>query len=300
MTFFKKLTESLGKTRKQFTEEVHKLGEEEKKVDEEYIERIEELMIEADFGINVTEKMVEGLSKNKDIKTTKDAELFLREKTYSILKTVEKPLALREKPFVIMMVGTNGGGKTTTIAKLSSLFTERGKTVLLGACDTFRAAAIQQLEEWAKRVNIPVIRQKEGSDPSAVAYDAVSSANARNIDVIILDTAGRMHTKKNLMEEMKKMKRVVKKVIPSAPQEILLTLDATTGQNAISQAKEFNNALEITGIVLTKMDGTSKGGIIVAIASELHIPVKYIGIGQELEDIKGFDARQFTDALFAI
>jgi len=191
------------------------------------------------------------------------------------------------------------GGKTTTIAKLSSLFTGRGKTVLLGACDTFRAAAIGQLEEWAKRVNIPVIRQKEGSDPSAVAYDAVSSANARNIDVIILDTAGRMHTKKNLMEEMKKMKRVVKKVIPSAPQEILLTLDATTGQNAISQAREFNNALEITGIVLTKMDGTSKGGIIVAIASQLHIPVKYIGIGQELEDIKGFDARQFTDALFA-
>ena len=290
----------MGKTRKQFTEEVHKLGEEEKKVDEEYIERIEELMIEADFGINVTEEMVGELSKNKDIKTTKDAELFLREKTYSILKTVEKPLALREKPFVIMMVGTNGGGKTTTIAKLSSLFVERGKSVLLAACDTFRAAAIQQLEEWAKRVNIPVIRQREGSDPSAVAYDAVSSANARNIDVIILDTAGRMHTKKNLMEEMKKMKRVVKKVLPSAPQEILLTLDATTGQNAISQAREFNNALGITGIVLTKMDGTSKGGIIVAIASELHIPVKYIGIGQELEDIKGFDARQFTDALFAI
>jgi fused signal recognition particle receptor len=171
--------------------------------------------------------------------------------------------------------------------------------MLLGACDTFRAAAIQQLEEWAKRVGVSVIRQQEGSDPSAVAYDTVNSGFSKNIDVVILDTAGRMHTKKNLMEEMKKMKRVVKKVIPSAPQEILLILDATTGQNAISQAKEFNKALDITGIILTKMDGTSKGGIIVAIADELHIPVKYIGIGQELEDIKGFDARQFTDALFA-
>ncbi len=300
MTFFKRLAESLTKTRRQFTEEVHKLGEEEKRIDQEYIEKIEELMIEADFGVNVVEEMIEELSKNKSIKTTKDAELFLREKTYSILKTVESPLALREKPFVIMMVGTNGGGKTTTIAKLSSLFTERGKSVLLGACDTFRAAAIEQLEEWARRINVPVIKQKEGSDPSAVAYDTVSSANARNVDVVILDTAGRMHTRKNLMEEMKKMKRVIKKVIPSAPQEILLILDATTGQNAISQAREFNNALGITGIVLTKMDGTSKGGIIVAIASQLHIPVKYIGIGQELEDIRGFDARQFTDALFAV
>ncbi len=299
MTFLKKLTESLGKTRKQFTEEVHKLGEEEKKVDEEYIERIEELMIEADFGINVVEKLVRELSVNKDIRTRRDAELFLRERTYNILKTVESPLALREKPLVVMMVGTNGGGKTTTIAKLSSLFVERGKSVLLGACDTFRAAAIGQLEEWAKRVGVSVIRQQEGSDPSAVAYDTVKSGFSKNIDVVILDTAGRMHTKKNLMEEMKKMKRVVKKVIPSAPQEILLILDATTGQNAISQAKEFNKALDITGIILTKMDGTSRGGIIVAIADELHIPVKYIGIGQELEDIKGFDARQFTDALFA-
>ncbi|MCD6223816.1 MAG: signal recognition particle-docking protein FtsY, partial [Deltaproteobacteria bacterium] len=271
----------------------------EKKVDEEYIERIEELMIEADFGINVVEKLVRELSVNKDIRTRRDAELFLRERTYNILKTVESPLALREKPLVVMMVGTNGGGKTTTIAKLSSLFVERGKSVLLGACDTFRAAAIGQLEEWAKRVGVSVIRQQEGSDPSAVAYDTVKSGFSKNIDVVILDTAGRMHTKKNLMEEMKKMKRVVKKVIPSAPQEILLILDATTGQNAISQAKEFNKALDITGIILTKMDGTSRGGIIVAIADELHIPVKYIGIGQELEDIKGFDARQFTDALFA-
>jgi fused signal recognition particle receptor len=203
----------------------------------------------------------------------------------------------RAKPFVILTLGVNGVGKTTTIAKLASIFQQSGKTVLLGACDTFRAAAIEQLEVWAKRLHIDMVKHADGSDPAAVAYDAVKAAKARDIDILILDTAGRLHTKANLMEEMKKIKRVVEKELPGAPHEILLVVDATNGQNAIAQAKAFHETLGLTGIVITKLDGTAKGGFILPIAHTLKIPVRYIGVGEKIDDLIPFSAKDFAEAI---
>ena len=203
----------------------------------------------------------------------------------------------RTKPFVILALGVNGVGKTTTIAKLTSIFQRSGKTILIGACDTFRAAAIEQLEVWAKRLHIDMVKHADGSDPAAVAYDAVKAAKARDIDILILDTAGRLHTKANLMEEMKKIKRVVAKELPGAPHEILLVVDATNGQNAIAQAKAFHEAIQLTGIVITKLDGTAKGGFILPIAHTLKIPVRYIGVGEKIDDLIPFSAKDFAEAI---
>ena len=229
-----------------------------------------------------------------------DAEMVkarLRDNIHGVLKEVEAPLEIGPAPYVIMVLGVNGVGKTTTIGKLASRYTQEGKSVVLAAGDTFRAAAAEQLEIWAQKTGSVIIKHNDGGDPGAVAFDAIKSAIARKADVVIIDTAGRLHTKVNLMEELKKIKRVVEKLYPGAPHENLLVLDSTTGQNALNQAKIFNEAIGVTGIVLTKLDGTAKGGIIVAIARELKIPIRLIGVGEGVDDLKDFDAREFVDAL---
>jgi fused signal recognition particle receptor len=226
---------------------------------------------------------------------------FIKQEILRILKSGEKPLSIdfsQTKPFVTMVVGVNGGGKTTTIGKIARHYSSQGKKVMVGAADTFRAAAVEQLEVWANRVGADLIKQSKGSDPSAVAFDAIHAAKARGMDLVFIDTAGRLHTKVNLMEELKKVKRIISRECPGAPHEILLVLDATTGQNAISQAKLFNEAIGVTGIALTKLDGTAKGGIIIGITEELKIPVRYIGVGEGIDDLKEFNATEFVEALF--
>jgi fused signal recognition particle receptor len=261
------------------------------------LEILEEALITADVGVTTTMEMVEGLRAG-DLEGLKAG---LRDSIYSVLKEVEAPpleIGIQAvSPFVIMVLGVNGVGKTTTIGKMAAKFTSQGKKVLLGAADTFRAAAIEQLEIWGKRVNCPVIKHPSGGDPGAVAFDSIKAAIKTKADVVILDTAGRLHTKVPLIDELKKVKRVAEKALPGAPHENLLVLDASTGQNSLVQARLFNEAVGITGIALVKLDGTAKGGIIVAIAKELKIPVRFIGIGEGLEDLKVFDAREFAEAL---
>ncbi len=301
MGFLKSISDKLFKTKKSFTEKIHEESKKDEPITQEYLDFIEELLIESDFGVKTTMKVMEAIEEgidSKEIKTRHDVELKIREVILDILKQVEKPLEIRHKKFVVLVVGINGSGKTTTIGKLASLNTDKGKRVMLVAADTFRAAAIEQLEEWAKRSGASIVKQEEGADPAAVAYDGVSSGIARNMDVIFVDTAGRLHTQKNLMNEVIKIKKAIQKAYPEAPHETLLVLDATIGQNAINQAREFNKALGITGIVLTKMDGTAKGGIIVAISEEFKIPIRYIGIGEQLEDLRAFNARDFVESVF--
>jgi fused signal recognition particle receptor len=226
---------------------------------------------------------------------------FIKQEIFRMLKSGEKPLMIdfsQTKPFLLMVVGVNGVGKTTTIAKIAHHYSSQGKKVLIGAADTFRAAAVEQLEVWANRVGADLIKQSKGSDPSAVAFDAIHAALARNTDLVFIDTAGRLHTKVNLMEELKKVKRIIARECAGAPHEILLVLDATTGQNAISQAKLFNEAIGVTGIALTKLDGTAKGGIIIGITEELNIPIRYIGVGEGMDDLREFNASEFVQALF--
>ncbi len=296
----KSLKDGLIKTRKNFISKLDRILLGKKELDEEVIEQLEELLISSDIGVKTTlyliEKIEERISRTKldDVKEVKNA---LKEYLLEILLKNHSELIFNKKPFVIMVVGVNGTGKTTTIGKLANKYKNAGKNVLIAAADTFRAAAIEQLEEWAKRANIDIIKQKEGADPSAVVFDAVKAAQARDVDVLIIDTAGRLHTKINLMEELKKMKRVIKKVIPDAPHEILLVLDANTGQNAISQTKMFNEALDVTGIVMTKLDGTAKGGIVVAVTNEFGIPIRYIGVGEKIEDLREFNPKEFVEAI---
>ncbi len=264
---------------------------------EDLLEKLEESLIQSDVGVKASSEIVDHLRTvlaGKDVEKLKE---FLRDEIYSILKEVEKPLSIDRNPFVIMVLGVNGVGKTTTIGKLAYRYNSGGKSVLLAAGDTFRAAAVEQLEGWGKRVGCPVIKQAQGGDPGAVVFDAVSAARSRRSDVIIIDTAGRLHTKVNLMEELKKVKRVISREINDAPHENLLVLDASTGQNAINQARLFNEAVGVTGIVLTKLDGTARGGIIIPIARDLKIPIRFVGVGEGLEDLKDFNARDFVDAL---
>ena len=301
MGFLKSISDKLFKTKNSFTKKIHEESAKDEPITDEYLEFVEELLIESDFGVKTTMKIMEAIERgitDGSIKTRRDVEFKIREIILDILKQVEKPLEIRRKNFVVLVVGINGSGKTTTIGKLASLNTEKGKRVLLVAADTFRAAAIDQLKIWAERSGSLIVKQDEGADPAAVAYDGVKSGLARNVDVIFIDTAGRLHTQKNLMNEVKKIKNAVKKAYSEAPHEVLLVLDATIGQNAINQAREFNKALGITGIVLTKMDGTAKGGIIVAISEEFKIPIRYIGIGEALEDLKVFNARDFVESVF--
>ncbi len=302
MGFFDKLKEGLQKTRKSITEKIDQVLVSFGKVDEELFDELEEILITSDIGIETTMRVIEDLKekvKERKIIDPKEVKGLLKETLKEILEKGGNEMKLNTKPSVIIVIGVNGVGKTTSIGKIANLYKSQGKKVLLAAGDTFRAAAIDQLEVWAERVGTEIIMQKEGSDPAAVIFDAVQAAKSRNADLLICDTAGRLHTKKNLMEELKKVSRVLDRELPGADKETLLVLDATTGQNAISQAKTFSETSDITGIVLTKLDGTAKGGIVVAIKSELDIPVKLIGVGEQLDDLQKFDAEEFVEALFS-
>lgn len=301
--FFSRLVKGLLKTKQNIGAGFRSLFSG-KKIDDDLFEELEEQLLVADIGVPTTSKIINNLTEHATRQQLKDADLLyqqLKIEMADILKPVEQPLVIdsTKKPYVILMVGVNGVGKTTTIGKLARQFQSQGKSVMLAAGDTFRAAAVEQLQVWGERNHIPVIAQSTGSDSASVIFDAMQSAAARNIDILIADTAGRLQNKNNLMDELKKIVRVMKKYDESAPHEIMLTLDAGTGQNAISQAKLFNEAVGLTGISLTKLDGTAKGGVIFAIADQFNLPIRYIGVGEKIEDLRTFNAQEFIDALFA-
>ncbi|MBE2896923.1 signal recognition particle-docking protein FtsY [Pasteurellaceae bacterium HPA106] len=300
--FFSRLLKGLVKTKQNLGSGFRSLFRG-KKIDDELFEELEEQLLIADIGVPTTTKIINSLTEHASKKELRDAEQLyqkLKQEMADILAPVAKPLEISEKkPFVILMVGVNGVGKTTTIGKLARQFQQQGKSVMLAAGDTFRAAAVEQLQVWGERNHIPVVAQSTGSDAASVIYDAMESARARNIDILLADTAGRLQNKNHLMDELKKIVRVMKKLDPEAPHEIMLTLDAGTGQNAISQAKLFNEATGLTGISLTKLDGTAKGGVIFAIADQFNVPIRYIGIGEKIEDLRPFNAQEFIDALFS-
>ena len=299
---FQRLKEGLSKTHQGMASKIDQLLSGKRKIDDQLLEELEEILITSDIGVKTTQELLDKVTEKVKRKELEDADHLkkaLQEEMFLILRQQEKPLdPATPRPFVIMVIGVNGTGKTTTISKMAQKFKGRGKSVLLVAGDTFRAAAIEQLEIWGQRVGCEVIKHQSGSDPSAVVFDALKAGKARGSEIIIVDTAGRLHTKVNLMEELKKVKRVMAREIPNSPHEILLVLDATTGQNAISQAKMFDKELGVTGIVLTKLDGTAKGGILIGISDELEIPIRYIGIGEKADDLREFSARDFVDAIF--
>ncbi|ERL05043.1 signal recognition particle-docking protein FtsY [Mitsuokella sp. oral taxon 131 str. W9106] len=303
MGFFDKLKKGLDKTRENLTNKIEKLVIGYADIDEDFLEELEEALILADVGIQTTETLMEAVRKGikkKEIKSPEDLKPFLQKEITAILEKGENTMHTAEAgPTVLLVIGVNGAGKTTTIGKLAAYYRGQGKNVLLAAADTFRAAAIDQLEAWGRRTGVPVIRHDEGSDPAAVAFDAVKAAVARKVDLLLIDTAGRLQTKSNLMQELEKINRVIGREIKGAPHETLLVLDATTGQNAISQAELFTKAAPITGVVLTKLDGTAKGGVVIGIKSQLAIPVKWIGVGESVEDLRPFVAQDFAKALFA-
>lgn len=301
---FQRLTERLAKTKEALVYRIDTLFLGKKEIDLELLDNLEEILITADLGVSTTEELLDEARRKVKRKELSDPQVLkqaLKEKIRAFIMETDRPaeLVMPEKgPFVIMVVGVNGVGKTTTIGKIAHKFTRAGQSVLLVAADTFRAAAVAQLKIWGERNNVRVVSQQEGADPSAVVFDAMDVAMAKDYDVVIVDTAGRLHTQVNLMEELKKIKRVMAKKIPDAPHEVMLILDATTGQNAISQAKLFNATVDITGLTLTKLDGTAKGGIVVNICRELKIPIRFIGIGEQLEDLRDFDPSEFVEALF--
>jgi fused signal recognition particle receptor len=300
MGFLDKLKAGLLKTKHSIVEKVETILQT-RKLDDAAIDEIEEVLIMADLGVQAASDIVEMMRQKAargELRTVEAVKDYLRAEMAKLLGKSQPMVLFGERPFVILAVGVNGVGKTTTIGKLASRLVGEGNSVILAAGDTFRAAAIEQLEIWAQRSGADIVKHQGGSDPAAVAYDAVEAAKARGVDVVIIDTAGRLHTKVSLMEELRKINRVVKKSIPEAPQEILLIVDATTGQNAIRQAALFNEAVGVTGIVLTKLDGTAKGGIVFAIKRELNIPIRLIGIGEGVEDLREFDPEAFVTALF--
>lgn len=321
MSFFKKLKEKitmqtdsvtqkfkdgLSKTRNSFSERVNDLVSRYRQVDEEFFEELEEILISADVGVATVLDLIEDLKsevKRRNIKDPQDVQAVISEKLIDIYESGEEQIGelnMQQNDLtVILFVGVNGVGKTTTIGKIAHKFKQEGKKVVMAAGDTFRAGAIEQLEVWGERVGVDVIKQSAGSDPAAVMYDAVQSAKARKADVLLCDTAGRLQNKVNLMKELEKVKRVIEREIPGAPHEVLLVLDATTGQNALSQAKTFSEATNVTGIVLTKLDGTAKGGIVLAIRNELKLPVKFVGLGEKVDDLQPFDTEQYIYGLFA-
>lgn len=300
----KKLDTGLLRTREGFLSRLTKIVTGKTTIDEEVLDNLEETLITADVGTETTLKIIANIQKRiekeKKIGTERLNEI-LKAEVSSLL--IDNPVLdfknIAKKPYVILVVGVNGVGKTTTIGKLAHNFKKSGKSVLLGAADTFRAAAVQQLEIWAKRSDVQIISQGANADPAAVAFDTVSSAVARNSDVVIIDTAGRLHNKANLMSELSKIKRVIQKVVPEAPQEVLLVLDASTGQNAIQQCKQFMEVTQVTGLALTKLDGTAKGGVVIGISDNFKIPVKYIGVGEGIDDLQIFNKQAFADSLFA-
>ena len=299
--FFEKLKEGLTKTRQNFVDKVEEVFTGRKKIDEELYEELEEVLIRSDVGVNTSIELVERLReevKKQKISQPNELPLILQELIAELLGEEEELALAKQGPSIILVVGVNGVGKTTTIGKLANYFKNDGKRVIMAAGDTFRAAAIDQLEIWGERAGVEVIKQLEGADPAAVAYDAVQAAKSRGIDIVLVDTAGRLHNKVNLMEELRKVKRVIEREIPGAPHEVLLVLDATTGQNALQQTKLFQEVAGVTGIVLTKLDGTAKGGVVLGIRGETQIPVKWIGIGEGMDDLRPFVPKDFAAALF--
>ncbi len=302
--FFGRLRERLSKTRTGLMENVRRVFAGRLKIDDEVFDELEEILIQGDLGVDTTVALIEDMRRicrERRIEEPEALFAVLQEELAELLEPGDHTLNWSTEngdPHVTLVVGVNGSGKTTTIGKLAQKLTSEGKTVLLGAADTFRAAAVEQLTIWSERTGVHIIKHKEGADPAAVAYDATDAAVARKVDCLIIDTAGRLHTKVNLMEELKKLQRVVGKRLPGAPHDVLLVLDATTGQNGLQQAKLFTDAINVTGIVLTKLDGTAKGGIVVAIQKQLGIPIKYIGVGEAVDDLQPFNAREFVEALF--
>ncbi len=303
-SLFSRLTEKLGKTRETFTYQLDALFLGKKEIDGAMLDDLEEILITADLGVATARNLLESARrkvKRKELYDPSSLKETLKVQIKNLIAENDRDASLvmpDAGPFVIMVIGVNGVGKTTTIGKIAKKFQQTGNSVMLVAGDTFRAAAVSQLKIWGERSNVPVIAHKDGADPSSVVFDALGIAQAKNIDVVLVDTAGRMHTKDNLMEELKKIKRVMAKKLPGAPHEIMLVIDATTGQNGISQARLFDDAVGVTGITLTKLDGTSKGGIVVNICKEMKIPIRFIGIGEKMSDLRDFDADEFVDALF--
>ncbi len=303
------LEQGLQKTRQGFFAKITRAIAGKSKVDEEVLDNLEEALVSADVGIETTVKIIERIEK----RVAKDKYMDSSGLNKMLQEEIEQMLVdapgsnsyafdteLPAKPYIILVVGVNGVGKTTTIGKLAYHFKNAGKSVLLGAADTFRAAAVEQLTIWSERVGVPIVKQDMGSDPAAVAFDTAQSAVARQSDVVLIDTAGRLHNKSHLMEELSKIKRVIQKLIPNAPHEVLLVLDGSTGQNAIEQAKQFTTATDVTALAITKLDGTAKGGVVLAIADQFRIPVKFIGMGEKMEDLLVFDKHEFVDSLFTL
>ena len=301
--FFSRLKEGLSKTRDNIVHGIDSVFSGFSSIDEEFYEELEEILIMGDIGVNATGDILERLRrqvKENHIKEPARCKEFLIESIREQMKVEETAYEFEQQQSVVLVIGVNGVGKTTSVGKLAGLLKNRGRKVLIAAADTYRAAACEQLTEWANRAGVDIITGAQGAGPSSVVYDAVSAAKARHVDVLICDTAGRLHNKKNLMEELKKMNRIIDREFPGVHRENLIVLDGTTGQNALNQAREFGETASLTGIILTKMDGTSKGGIAVAIQSELNIPVKYIGVGEKLDDLQKFDSEQFVNALFDV
>ena len=297
------LDKGLEKTKESLFKKITRAVAGKSHVDSEVLDNLEEVLITSDVGVDTTLRIIERIEKrvaaDKYMNTT-ELNRILREEIATLLAQQTTSIEdVDTKPYVIMVVGVNGAGKTTTIGKLANLFKSKGLSVVLGAADTFRAAAIDQLAVWAERVGVPIVRQQMGADPAAVAFDTISSAKAANADVVLIDTAGRLHNKQNLMSELSKIKRVMQKVVPDAPHEVLLVLDGSTGQNAFAQAKEFTAATEVNALALTKLDGTAKGGVVLGISDQLKVPVKYIGVGEKITDLQLFDREAFVESLFS-
>ncbi len=301
MSFFDKIKSGLEKTRKAVTGQIEQIFTNFRKADESFFEELEEMLILGDIGVETSMRAVDELrerTKAEKLQSAEEIREALEEILCKILNSHENSMNLNTKPSVVLVIGVNGVGKTTTIGKLAAKYASEGKRVLLCAADTFRAAAADQLEIWAGRAGVDIVRQSEGSDPAAVVFDACTAAKARNTDIVICDTAGRLHNKQNLMNELSKIERVIARELPDADRETLLVIDGTTGQNGLIQAKQFKEAASVSGIVLTKLDGTAKGGIVIAIAAELGIPVKFIGVGEQVDDLMPFEAEGFVKALF--
>lgn len=303
MGFFARLKAGLSKTRDNIVRGIDAVFSGFSDIDDDFYEELEEILIMGDIGVNATARIIERLKaqvRERHISDPQECKQLIIEGIKEQMRVDETAYDFEQKQSIIMVIGVNGVGKTTSVGKLAGKLKENGRRVLIAAADTFRAAAGEQLAEWARRADVPMIGGREGADPASVVYDAVSAAKARGVDVLLIDTAGRLHNKRNLMEELKKMNRIIDREFPSVHRENLIVLDGTTGQNALVQAREFGEVAELTGIILTKMDGTAKGGIAVAIQSELNVPVKYIGVGETIEDLQKFDSDEFVNALFDV
>lgn len=300
MGFFDKLKQGLSKTKTSFDEKINNVFSTFRKVDEELLEELEEILIMSDFGTETSIKIIANLRekiKKEKISDAEQVKIALRQEIKNILDSVDSELKVNNKPTVILVVGVNGVGKTTSIGKIANRLKNDGKQVVIAAADTFRAAAVEQLEIWANRVGCDIVKKEENADPAAVVYEAIKITKQKNADVLICDTAGRLHNKKYLMDELIKIKKVIDKELPNTPKEVLMVLDATTGQNAISQVKAFKETVDINGLILTKLDGTAKGGVVVGIVSENKIPIKFIGIGEQIDDMEKFNSNDFVNAI---